>query len=470
MKKPDSGIAEIITPRIEFDKGSILIDAHRWNDPVQNLVGEHFSFDERIGAYRSLAINYRNVVLPLHKNKVDYEDCARQFGEITSNIHDELPPLRPYQQEALDAWIGSGKRGCITLPTGSGKTRVALEAIARAGRSTLVVVPTLDLVAQWLDTLTKGFSLTLGQWGGGQHNTEDITVSTYDSARIHVEREGSRFGTVIFDECHHLPSEQYSWIAKMMIAPFRLGLSATPERSDGGELRLRQLIGEEVYRSDIRSMRGSYLSDYEVCIESIPLDEEEWNHYKKYRTRYLNFVRDRKIDFSDPQGWANFLMECHSSPEGRAAYQAYLSQNSILRQSESKIRFLWKLLLEHRDERVLIFTHDNATAYHIGERFSLPVLTHQTKVKERRNMLGFFREGRWPWLVTSRVLNEGVDVPEVDIGIIVSGSGSVREHVQRLGRLLRKGKRERAKLVELISSGTGEEGRGRRRREHEAYR
>jgi superfamily II DNA or RNA helicase len=119
---------------------------------------------------------------------------------------------------------------------------------------------------------------------------------------------------------------------------------------------------------------------------------------------------------------------------------------------------------------VLIFTHDNATAYHIGERFSLPVLTHQTKVKERRDMLGFFREGRWPWLVTSRVLNEGVDVPEVDIGIIVSGSGSVREHVQRLGRLLRKGKRERAKLVELISSGTGEEGRGRRRREHEAYR
>jgi len=459
-----------LAPRIEFDRGSILVEGHRWNDQIDLLVGKYFKFDERIGVYRAMAMDYREVVLKLYRAGVDYEDGARSFYELSVGVDASLPSLRPYQSEALEAWVQSGKKGVVVLPTGSGKTRMAQEAISRAGRSTLVVVPTLDLLGQWLETLSKGWQIPLGQWGGGEHTTEEITVSTYDSARIHAEREGGRFGTVVFDECHHLPSEQYSWISKMLIAPFRLGLSATPERSDGGERQLLRLIGDEVFRSDIQSLRGNYLSDYEVCVEEVPLDEEEALRYEKARARYLGFVRKRKIDFSDPQGWTIFLTECFASSEGRQAHQAYQEQNEIIRRSESKIRVLWSLLWEHRDERVLIFTHDNETAYHIGERFGLPVLTHQTRVKERREMLKFFKEGRWPWLVTSRVLNEGVDVPEVDIGIIVSGSGSVREHVQRLGRLLRPGKRDRAKLIELISSKTGEEGRGRRRREHEAYR
>ena len=99
----------------------------------------------------------------------------------------------------------------------------------------------------------------------------------------------------------------------------------------------------------------------------------------------------------------------------------------------------------------------------------LPVLTHHTKGAERKRMLAAFRNGELPVLVTSRVLNEGVDVPEASVGIIVSGTGSVREHVQRLGRILRPKDDKQAVLYELISAGTGEAFTSERRRGHAAF-
>ncbi|MCB0303313.1 MAG: ATP-dependent helicase, partial [Calditrichaeota bacterium] len=117
----------------------------------------------------------------------------------------------------------------------------------------------------------------------------------------------------------------------------------------------------------------------------------------------------------------------------------------------------------------IVFTQDNDMAYRIGKRFFLPVLTHHTKLKEREAFLENFREGRFNILVTSKVLNEGVDVPEANVAIIVSGSGSVREHVQRLGRILRARPGKEAMLYELVSKDTGEHFINQRRRKHDAY-
>ena len=98
------------------------------------------------------------------------------------------------------------------------------------------------------------------------------------------------------------------------------------------------------------------------------------------------------------------------------------------------------------------------------------MLTHHTKAAERKEFLDLFRQGKYPVLVTSKVLNEGVDVPQASVGIIVSGSGSVREHVQRLGRILRHAPdKPQAILYELISANTSEESISARRREHDAY-
>ena len=130
---------------------------------------------------------------------------------------------------------------------------------------------------------------------------------------------------------------------------------------------------------------------------------------------------------------------------------------------------VWDLLRRHAGERIIIFTADNAAAYELGRRYLLPVLTHHTKSAERKQMLENFRTGDCPVLVSSKVLNEGVDVPEANIGIIVSGGSSVREHVQRLGRILRARPGKKAVLYELVNSATSELGVLNRRREHRAY-
>ena len=119
---------------------------------------------------------------------------------------------------------------------------------------------------------------------------------------------------------------------------------------------------------------------------------------------------------------------------------------------------------------MIVFTNDNETVYTISKLLLVPSITHQTPTKERREILQRFNDGTYPVVVTSKVLNEGVDVPEASVAIVLSGSGSIREHVQRLGRILRRREGKRATLYEVITENTVEEHVSERRREHDAYR
>jgi superfamily II DNA or RNA helicase len=170
-----------------------------------------------------------------------------------------------------------------------------------------------------------------------------------------------------------------------------------------------------------------------------------------------------------PDGWSQFLFIAHRSPEGREAFRCYREQRALALAAPAKLNLLAKLLDRHNGDRVLIFTHDNATVYTIARQFLVPVITHQTKTKERREILLKFNSGEYPIVATSRVLNEGVNVPEANVAVILSGSGSVREHVQRLGRILRKSGDKEAVLYEVITRGTVEEFTSNRRRQHSAY-
>ena len=170
-----------------------------------------------------------------------------------------------------------------------------------------------------------------------------------------------------------------------------------------------------------------------------------------------------------PNAWGEFLFQAHRSPEGRQAYLAYREQRNLALAAPAKLNLLSRLLERHNGDRILIFTHDNATVYKIARQFLVPVITHQTKTKERRDVLFRFNSGEYPIVATSRVLNEGVNVPEANVAVILSGSGSVREHVQRLGRILRKSGTKEATLYEVVTRGTVEEFTSSRRRQHSAY-
>ena len=439
----------------DVSDASILPQACRW--------------DERTRCHRAEAVDYADVVMALHRRKLPYSDDARRYTELAQGLVVHRDP-RPYQRAALRAWQRSRGRGVVVLPTGAGKSWLACMAIEDKKRSTLVIAPTLDLVRQWYDLLRTSFGVAVGIVGGGDHTVEDLTVTTYDSAYIHMEHFGNRFGLVVFDEVHHLPGEAYSHAARMCLAPFRLGLSATPERTDGGHDRLDSLVGPLVYRQHITELAGSYLSDYEVERVTIDLSDEELAAYHVARATYRDFVSSQGIRMSSPDGWSEFIRRSAMSDAGRAAFEAYQEQRRISFSAPTKLRFVAHLLHRHRTDRALIFTANNATAYQLSRELLIPVITHQTKISERSTILDGLRSGRFHAVVTSKVLNEGVDVPSANVAIIVSGSGSVREHVQRLGRVLRKQEGKHAVLYELVSGGTSEQFTSERRREHSAYR
>lgn len=449
---------------IRFDRGTLVFDSEEdW--------GERFPgcrYDRRVGKWRLPAMSYASFLLYLIENGIEYRDLVRSYREREFRLV-FTQRVRSYQSEALQAWL-KARAGYIVLPTGSGKSYLAILAISKVGRDTCIVVPTLDLMVQWGRLVESYFGIEPGFLGGGSYEVREITVATYDSACVHLERLGNRFGMVVFDECHHLPAQMYSFAARFAIAPFRLGLSATPERSDGKELLLDELIGPCVYRRGIHQLRGRTLSEYEVVRVYVSLTAQEKEEYEYYRGIYLDFLRSHGIYFKRRSDWDRFIRLSSKSSGGRRAFEAYLRQRRIVQASRAKLEALEGLLRQHPQARTIIFTNDNATVYEISKRFFIPALTHQTRVRERKWILENFGSGVYDCIVTSKVLNEGVDIPEANVGIVLSGSGSVREHVQRLGRLLRKRENKLAVLYEIVAEDTSEEYVSSRRRKHDAYR
>ncbi|MCW3981748.1 MAG: DEAD/DEAH box helicase family protein, partial [Candidatus Bathyarchaeota archaeon] len=161
------------------------------------------SWDSRVGAFRAMAIHYPEVLEFLARSGLDFKDevlDSPPCPELTGRTR-----LRKYQKEALRSWLSAGKRGVIVLPTGSGKTVVAMAAISELNAPTIVLVPTIDLMEQWRVRLRKEFHVEIGAYGGGENTCKAITVSTYDSAYLRAEELGNKFVLAIFDEVHHLP-------------------------------------------------------------------------------------------------------------------------------------------------------------------------------------------------------------------------------------------------------------------------
>ena len=448
-------------PTLSFDRGTLIVHP----PPKGKTWVDYATWDDRVEKFRIPAIDYRPFVETLQAEKIDFIDNARAFValELVSSL--ERVPY-PHQSEALQEWKQAGRNGVVVLPTAAGKTYLALLAMQATPRSTLIVVPTIDLMHQWYAQLLLAFPESeIGLLGGGSRDRTSILVSTYDSAAIHAEALGNRYALLIFDECHHLPTDFNRVIAEYAIAPYRLGLSATPERTDGKHTDLNSLIGKEVYRKTAEELAGSALAKHEVVQIKVKLSQLERERYKQLIEERNTFLKSAKISLGSLKGWQLFVQASARSTAGRRAMLAHREAKEIALGTDGKIRILSNLLAQHYPERTLIFTADNATVYRISQEFLIPALTHQTPVKERHETLTKFREGEYKTLVASHVLNEGVDVPAASIAIILSGTGSAREYVQRLGRVLRKGDEHKLALMyEVIAEDTSEEGTSARRR------
>ncbi len=196
----------------------------------------------------------------------------------------------------------------------------------------------------------------------------------------------------------------------------------------------------------------------------VDLTREERASYEAAYETYLGFVRERGLQRTHGAGWLRELMRLSTrDPHARRAWLARREILNLLDSCQGKLAALEALLREHAGDRILVFTESNAVAYTIARQYLVPVISHETGVAERKHILDAFQEGHYRVVVTSRVLNEGVDVPEAKVAIVLGGGASKREYLQRLGRILRKKEPLQALLIEVLVRHTIEEGKVQRR-------
>ena len=392
--------------------------------------------------------------------------------------------LYDWQVEALTAWDNNLGRGIIDAVTGAGKTRLAVAAIAREidrGGEVLVLVPTIVLLHQWYEILFDFFpGVRIGRVGDGHDDTFRncrIVIAVLASARNrHFPLNGEQ-GLLVSDECHRAAAEK-SQVALAKHFPRRLGLSATHERMDEAHHTVLLPYFEKVvftlgYQ---RAIDDGVISSVRVAFLGVRFNPEEEQLYIKYARTLSKMRRKLILEHScRERPFAAFLedvirlMSKGKRADGIAAQRwmkAWGDKKDLLAETPAKLNAVAGLVPAIRDaERTLIFTQSIASANTISEELKksgIPVAVHHSQVSasERESTMADFESGRISVLATVQTLEEGVDVPEADLAIIVASSKQRRQMIQRMGRIMRrKADCRDARFVILFVESTDEDPR-----------
>ena len=467
------------TPLLRFSAGTLLLDGFTRGELLLHFPSVPWVWDARVSAWRCDAFHYPEIRRQSRVNAANAQAWTNS-ADAAMPLRDEvrawnriewprpaLRPLRPEQQAAVIGW-NKTRRGCVVMPTGTGKTEVALALMAQESVSTLIVAPVRDLMYQWHRRIEQALGYDAGVIGDSLFRVKPVSVTTYESACIHMERLGDQFGMIIFDECHHLPGPMRRDAARMCAATRRLGLTATPHRADGRHVDLELLIGPIAYELPLSAVRGQTLADYEIIRIPIHLTPTEQARYDRLSRTVREYMFERRKEQPGFR-WEDLCADSGRTPESRAALRAYLAKKAIEERAEEKLRVIEDLFRLHSNEPCLIFAGSNAMARDVSLRFLIPCLLNHCRKRERSEILHGLERGDYRALVANQVLDEGVDLPAVKVAIVIGGSSSTRQAQQRLGRVLRRSGGLRAVLYEVVCVDTTEEARSRRRRGTAAF-
>ncbi len=423
-------------------------------------------YDPRLEAWVAPGHRLASLRKWAHENGVR-DDTIRQplSAPDDAPLFDPRIP-REYQQTAVDRWLAGGARGSVVLPTGAGKSFVAVLAIHATSHHACVIAPTRALVAQWYSQLVDAFGTeSVGAWYGDEKNLADITVTTYHSAFALLERHGARFDLLVLDEAHHLADgadgAPKAWHDAIRIAPAPRRLALTATYPDGADRALCELVGPVVYRRTIAEMADAELAAFAVERRYVSFDAEERAQYDNLNATYRSFVEQRgyRERFEDrTTAWKVFVAEARRSPAARRALHAFRQRETMITLPASKLRETERLLRLFPAESALIFCGDTQSAERVSRHFAIPMITSNTPASERKHLLDQISNGDIHAIASVRVLDEGWDVPSAKLGIVLADStrGSPRQHAQRLGRILRRQGDRVASLFELVVSDTHE--------------
>lgn len=439
--------------------------------------------------------NFNNAGIPAwtlkhQENDVNFEfDCTNEI-EGDANILEYCEGLNFYewQQRALESWQRNGFQGIVEAVTGGGKTRVALGAIQShlfLGWKVLVLVPTIELMNQWnsvlLNQLKTKVSLNfeIGLCGGGNKSTLedcDILISLIHSA---VQNGGNLLplgekGLLIADECHRYASD--SWrIALDSNFERRLGLTATYEREDGKIGVLDSYFSDVCYQLDYdEAIEEGVIADFNVAFLGLDLCTHEKKAFDE-ADRRCRILKNKLINefglLEEP--YAAFMSMVNHIGEGgfgeasglARSYRASVNKRkNILANAEQKYQSVDYLLDPIMNAgRTIIFTQTKSGARRVcdeleNNRLRVGLLDSDLKREDRSEVLEGFRAGRYDVIVAPKLLDEGIDVPEADLGIVISASRTKRQMIQRMGRVIRKKNDGRqAKFIIMYIKGTSED-------------
>ncbi|MBC8132423.1 MAG: DEAD/DEAH box helicase [Deltaproteobacteria bacterium] len=451
--------------RLVFDRGTLLLHDVPGDLAVNEIPG--VLWDARVDAFRAPGRLCYWLVSELRRRGVRVPDAPQPRLVPPSGFR--AVTLRPYQEAALTAWRMNGRRGLLVLPTGAGKTRVALAAMSATRAPCLCLVPTRALLDQWTTAVAEVYDGPIGRFGDDSRVLGPVTIATFASAYRNMPLLGDRFGLLIIDEAHHFGRGVTDEALEMSIAPLRLGLTATPPAPGTTAARLVSLIGPVVFELSVGDLTGNYLAPLERVTWRLRLDADERREYDALRTVYRQALRVFQGNHLGGS-WQDFLRHAARTDEGRVGVAAWRRAARLLAFPRCKQEALTFLLARHRAQRTLVFVAHNETAYAVARTHLIMPLTCDIGRVERQDVLARFRSGALQALVSAQVLNEGIDVPDAEVGIVVAGRMGEREHVQRVGRLLRPGVGKRAIVHELVIQHSSEVWQAKRRSERLAVR
>jgi RNA polymerase primary sigma factor len=368
------------------------------------------------------------------------------------------------QEEIVENWEENDGVGTIMACTGFGKTRCALMEIKKmAGRdpsiAVLVIVPTIYLQNQWEERL-KGRGLL-----------QYVAVEVINTV-VKDDFEMTNVDVLVLDEIHRYNSPVFSRVFEKIDYTYIMGLTATlPEGEKYNLTRERCPIFERVPLRE--ALEHEWVAPFMVYNLGISLSYSETKQYdrlnEKYHKHFAAFnhnfglamdclQNDRKAEsYARQQNWDYNRVKMHAAQFIRNVQK----RKKLLYNSATKVKAAKALIKRFSDRRIISFSQSISAANKIREYLPDRVVTYHSDMtgSEQDTAIENFRdEGNgYRVLSTSQALDQGADLPKIDMAIVVSGTSKPLQSIQRLGRTIRKDEDKRAVIVEIYARDTQDE-------------
>jgi superfamily II DNA or RNA helicase len=359
------------------------------------------------------------------------------------------------QKKALNLWASAGFRGSIIAGTGFGKSRCALLAcdylLNRMDNAKIIIlVPTIQLQDQFVDEFNK--------WNLA-HCLDSIEIMCYQSA---YKLRGNKYDLVICDEVHLGLSVEYRKFFINNKSDKILCMTATlPEEEEYREILAK--LAPTVYTISLdQCVAMGIVSPYEIYCVPVELTDQEREDYKIINN---NFVRCKyALGQFDAFNQARAIMANKNSDSGDKAvaaqfYKAIRERKAIVDFAYNKIAKFQTIVQTHLDKKVLVFSGANDFTDQLCESVApLAVSYHSGKTKKQREKsLASFKNDEINILCSTKALNQGLDIPNANLGIICGITSKSLSMIQRVGRLIRFEEGKVGKVVILYVKDSQEE-------------